>query len=59
MLMKTKDIRKKSKNYFFVQKFKKRASVWPRGSNNQNLKEIPCIRFRDNCVTDDGRIAIS
>ncbi len=27
-------------------------SVWSRGSNNQNLKEIRAFRFRDNCDKD-------
>ena len=37
MLTKTKNIRKK---IFFFQKLKKRPSIWPRGSRNQNWKEI-------------------
>ncbi len=42
MLTKRKNIRKKSPNvfFFFFQKFRKSPSVWPRESNNQNLKEI-------------------
>ena len=39
MLTKTKNIRKKK----CFQKFKNGSGIWPRGSNNQNLKEIHAI----------------
>ncbi len=39
ILTKIKNIRKKS----ILQKWQKRPSVWPRGSHNQNLKEIRAL----------------
>ncbi len=42
--------------WFFFQKFKKRVSVWPKGSNNQNLKEIRALGSEIIATrTDDGR----
>ena len=42
MLTKTKNIHKQS-NIFFFQKFKKHLSIWTKGSNIQNLKEIRAL----------------
>ena len=52
MLTKTKNIRKKT---FFFQKFKKRPGVWPRASNNQNLKEIRALGSEIIVSRTDGR----
>ncbi len=61
MLTKTKNICKKNQKNVF-QKFKKRPGVWPRGSNNQNLKEIRTLSseiiatWTDVRRTDDRRL---
>ena len=45
---------------FFFQKFKKRPSVWPRGSNNQILKEFCTLGSKIIATrTDDGQMSIS
>ncbi len=61
MLTKTKNIRKKSKKFFFSQNEKTLLDIWPRGSHNSNLKEIHAITSEiidatdERRVTDDGR----
>ncbi len=63
MLTKTKSIREQSKNHFFFQKFKTPPFIWPRGSKDQNLKEIYPIGSEiiddEKRTTDDRRISIS
>ncbi len=57
MLTKTKKNRKISENVFFEKIKQKSVSVWPRGSNNHNLKEI--CAFSSEIIatrtTDDRR----
>ena len=52
MLTKTKNIHKKSKK-----KFKKKKMVLRIIQEKLQMKfeRNPCIRFKDNCDTDDGR----
>ena len=38
----------------FFQKFKKITTVWPREATTE-FEGNPCIRFIDNCDTDEGR----
>ena len=56
--MLTKNICKKSPpNLIFFSKIQKSLSVWPRGSNNQNLKEIRALgsEIIATQTTDIGR----
>ena len=56
MLTKTKNIRKKiKKKCFFFSKIQKRPSIWLRGSNNKNLKEIRASGSEMIAIRTDGR----
>ncbi len=54
MLTKTKNIHKKSKKNFFL-KIKKLVLRIVQKKLQMRFERNPCIRFRDNCDTDDGR----
>ncbi len=54
MLTKTKNIHKQS-NIFFFQKFKKHLSIWTKGSNIQNLKEIRALGSEKIAARTDGQ----
>ncbi len=54
MLMKAKNIFKSLKTSFF-QKCNKRSNVWPRGSNNHNLKEIRALGTEIMATHTDGK----
>ncbi len=67
MLTKTKNIRKKSKKFFFS-KIQKTSERMAQGKPQPKFERNPCIKFRDNRDTDgrrtdgrtdDGQIAIS
>ncbi len=55
MLTKTKNIRKKSKKKF-KKKIKKLVLRIVQEKPQMKFERNPCIRFRDNCNTDDGRM---
>ncbi len=55
MLTKTKNIRKKSKKKKKKKKIKKSPGVWPRGSHNQNLKEIRALGSEIIATQTNGR----
>ncbi len=56
MLTETKNIRKKSPN--FISEIQKSSMVWPKSSNNQNLKEIHTLGTEIIATrTEDGRQA--
>ena len=55
MLTKTKNIRKKSKKTFFFSKIQKKYERMAQGKPQLKFERNLCIRFRDNCDTDDGR----
>ncbi len=52
MLMKTKNIRKKSPAFFFS-KIQKKSERMAQGKPQLKVERNPCIKLRDNCDTGE------